>query len=61
MDQYDSQPRRGHDGTPDHSTPTPIYDRLLAEWREAGRSAAEREAAVAPGSVRVFVPAARRT
>ncbi|GAA2988713.1 MULTISPECIES: hypothetical protein [Streptomyces] len=60
MDQYDSQPRRGHEGTPDHS-PTPIYDRLLAEWREAGRHAAEREAAVAPGSVRVFVPAARRT
>ncbi|WP_326700702.1 hypothetical protein OG909_27435 [Streptomyces sp. NBC_01754] len=60
MDQYDSQPWRSHDGTPAPATPTPIYDRLLAEWREAGRSA-EREAAVAPGNVRVFVPSARTT
>ncbi|WP_069169490.1 hypothetical protein [Streptomyces griseus] len=58
MDQYDSQFRRNPDAVPERSTP--IYDRLLAEWRVAGREVG-RKTSRAPGAerLRVFVPAAR--
>ncbi|MEU9063811.1 hypothetical protein AB0D13_34380 [Streptomyces sp. NPDC048430] len=58
MDQYDSQSRRNADAAPDRSTP--IYDRLLAEWHEAGRDVGQK-APRAPDLERagVFVPAAR--
>ncbi|MDQ0793158.1 hypothetical protein [Streptomyces sp. B1I3] len=59
MDQYDSQSRRNPEAAPDRSTP--IYDRLLAEWCEAGRNV-EQEVPPAPDPERAgaFVPAARR-
>ncbi|KPC82913.1 MULTISPECIES: hypothetical protein [Streptomyces] len=68
MDPYDSHHASGRDRLPESSTP--IYDRLLAEWRdaarpEAGASRADRSSGPpeASGSVwgraRTFVPAAR--
>ncbi|MER5552422.1 hypothetical protein ABT001_12170 [Streptomyces sp. NPDC002793] len=45
MDPYDSHHAPGGDRSPESSTP--IYDRLLAEWRSAR------------GREGVFVPAAR--
>ncbi|MEV8225807.1 hypothetical protein AB0P41_06985 [Streptomyces sp. NPDC079167] len=35
MDPYDSHHASGPDRSPE--SPTPIYDRLLAEWQEAAR------------------------
>ncbi|MBM7441088.1 hypothetical protein [Streptomyces sp. HB132] len=68
MDPYDSHHASGRDRLPESSTP--IYDRLLAEWRDAerrdagpGRTGASSGPPAAPGSGRgrevVFVPAAR--
>ncbi|MFB4421052.1 hypothetical protein C5F59_008155 [Streptomyces sp. QL37] len=68
MDPYDSHHAPGRDRSPESSTP--IYDRLLAEWREAarhdagpGRVDASPGPPVTRGSARdrqgVFVPAAR--
>lgn len=68
MDPYDSYHPTGRERPPESSTP--IYDRLLAEWREAARrDAARRPAGPAPGPATsgaeaprqagVFVPAAR--
>ena len=68
MDPYDSYHPAGRDRSPESSTP--IYDRLLAEWREAARRDAARqprETASGPGEsgaaalrrAGVFVPAAR--
>ncbi|MFC9125177.1 hypothetical protein ACFTXO_36015 [Streptomyces sp. NPDC057067] len=68
MDPYDSHHAPGHDRLPESSTP--IYDRLLAEWRDAARREAGPgpvEASSGPrgsrGSARgrkgAFVPAAR--
>ncbi|MCX4680454.1 hypothetical protein OG413_35135 [Streptomyces sp. NBC_01433] len=58
MDQYDRrQPRSGQQPAQDS---TPIYDRLVAEWRAAGRNpaaAAPHEPPVCHGGG--FVPAAR--
>jgi hypothetical protein len=68
MDPYDSHHVPGRDRLPESSTP--IYDRLLAEWREAARrdaGPARVDASPGPpvthGSSRrrkgTFVPAAR--
>lgn len=67
MDPYDSHHPPGSDRLPESSTP--IYDRLLAEWREAARREAVRhpegtalgpaDAAAAPRRAGAFVPAAR--
>ncbi|MER5898346.1 hypothetical protein [Streptomyces sp. NPDC001876] len=68
MDPYDSHHAPGRDRLPESSTP--IYDRLLAEWRDAARREAGPSRAGAscgpptthrsvPGRERVFVPAAR--
>jgi hypothetical protein len=64
MDQYDSRGPWSRDGQPESSTP--IYDRLLAEWREAARSPQRppgpecRAPAPPPGDkVSAYVPAAR--
>ncbi|MDF0374928.1 hypothetical protein OM788_004852 [Streptomyces sp. KA12] len=67
MDPYDSHHARGRDRTPESSTP--IYDRLLAEWRDAARREAGQDLAGtasgppvpprAPRPREVFVPAAR--
>ncbi|MFE4694141.1 hypothetical protein ACFRH6_29340 [Streptomyces sp. NPDC056749] len=63
MDPYDSHHARGRDRSPESSTP--IYDRLLAEWRDAARREAGPDpsaASVTSGAPRgreVFVPAAR--
>ncbi|MFS0694850.1 hypothetical protein [Streptomyces nitrosporeus] len=62
MDPYEEQPRRATAGVSRHPTPTPIYDRLLAEWREKGREPGRETPAVAAQEhTRAFVPAARRT
>ncbi|MEE1796100.1 hypothetical protein PUR28_35875 [Streptomyces sp. BE308] len=58
MDQYDRrQPRSGQQPAQDS---TPIYDRLVAEWRAAGRSPGA-DASHQPAESRGgrFVPAAR--
>lgn len=58
MDQYDSQqPWQRHQD----AEPTPIYDRLVAEWRSStSRPAASNpERPPAPRHTRGFVPAAR--
>ncbi|MEU1367839.1 hypothetical protein ABZ454_17090 [Streptomyces sp. NPDC005803] len=58
MDQYDSQQpwMRHRDAEPD----TPIYDRLVAEWRSAASSPQPLPASPPrPPRVRGFVPAAR--
>ncbi|MFJ8885408.1 hypothetical protein ACIRJR_18645 [Streptomyces sp. NPDC102402] len=68
MDSYDSHHARGRGREPESSTP--IYDRLLAEWRDAARreavswaegAAPAPEASGEPSSGResAFVPAAR--
>ncbi|MEU0136219.1 hypothetical protein ABZ172_19640 [Streptomyces sp. NPDC006296] len=67
MDPYDSHHARGRDRSPESSTP--IYDRLLAEWRDAARREAGHGPADGPPSPaagprgrrgrEVFVPAAR--
>ncbi|MCX5417488.1 hypothetical protein [Streptomyces sp. NBC_00059] len=67
MDPYDSYHPPGSDRLPESSTP--IYDRLLAEWREAARREAVRhpgetalgpaDAVAAPRRAGAFVPAAR--
>ncbi|MET9594950.1 hypothetical protein ABZY45_29095 [Streptomyces sp. NPDC006516] len=68
MDPYDSCHPTGRDRLPESSTP--IYDRLLAEWREAARRDAARQpgdtasgpgqsGAVTPRRAGAFVPAAR--
>ncbi|MGW1814814.1 hypothetical protein ACWCQM_14805 [Streptomyces sp. NPDC002125] len=64
MDPYDSYHPPGGDRLPESSTP--IYDRLLAEWREAARREAVRHPggtelgpAAAPRRAGAFVPAAR--
>ncbi|MEU1484648.1 hypothetical protein [Streptomyces sp. NPDC005752] len=68
MDPYDSHHASGRDRLPESSTP--IYDRLLAEWRDAerreagpGRTGTSSGPPVAAGPGRgrvgVFVPAAR--
>lgn len=68
MDPYDSYHPTGPDRSPESSTP--IYDRLLAEWREAARRDAARppgDTASGPGEpgsatprrAGAFVPAAR--
>ncbi|MEU9361397.1 hypothetical protein AB0D35_25230 [Streptomyces sp. NPDC048301] len=68
MDPYDSHHASGRDRSPESSTP--IYDRLLAEWRGAvedpGARGEGREGATlpvtggsSPGMDGVFVPHAR--
>ncbi|MFE7748500.1 hypothetical protein [Streptomyces sp. NPDC057428] len=67
MDPYDSHHSPGRDRPP--LSPTPIYDRLLAEWHAASRGEAGQgpvDAASGPGSGTprrrqdaAFVPAAR--
>lgn len=68
MDPYDSHHAPGRDRLPESSTP--IYDRLLAEWRDAARREAGPSRAdtlsgppanhrSAHGREGVFVPAAR--
>ncbi|WP_299539057.1 hypothetical protein [uncultured Streptomyces sp.] len=58
MDQYDRQD--GPDGRPPATDDTPIYDKLLAEWRRAGRGPAQADpAGPAAGRRGGFVPAAR--
>ncbi|MFF2732017.1 hypothetical protein ACFVS9_29410 [Streptomyces sp. NPDC058008] len=67
MDPYDSQYPPGRDRFSESSTP--IYDRLLAEWRDAARRESGPSGAgtscppeprrSAPGRETVFVPAAR--
>ncbi|MEE1737748.1 hypothetical protein [Streptomyces sp. BE147] len=57
MDEYESRPPRG--GQQPAQDSTPIYDRLVAEWRAAGRGsgpAASQEPAAVRGGL---VPAAR--
>ena len=58
MDQYDSQGPWSH-GQQFESF-TPIYDRLLAEWRDGSRdSVRDTPAPLEPGRWNAFVPAAR--
>ncbi|MFB8117038.1 hypothetical protein ACFQ6U_08755 [Streptomyces sp. NPDC056465] len=64
MDPYDRHHPPGPARLPDSSTP--IYDRLLAEWREAARrepgdaaSAPPVSGRTVPGRRGAFVPAAR--
>ena len=58
MDQFDSQRPWSPDRQPESSTP--IYDRLLAEWRDGSRdSVRDTPAPLEPGRWNAFVPAAR--
>ncbi|MEU8710126.1 hypothetical protein [Streptomyces sp. NPDC048565] len=67
MDPYDSHHASGRDRLPESSTP--IYDRLLAEWRDSARREAGQGPAKASGPPGArgsaqgrkgaFVPAAR--
>jgi hypothetical protein len=68
MDPYDSHHASGRERSPESSTP--IYDRLLAEWRDASRPEAgpiRADTSSGPpgtggsvwGRARTFVPAAR--
>ncbi|MFF4245762.1 hypothetical protein ACFYY2_14980 [Streptomyces sp. NPDC001822] len=71
MDLYDSHHSPGSDPGRRPESPTPIYDRLLAEWNAASRGVSGRtpadaaswpQAPLGPGrrGEGAFVPAARR-